>query len=121
MHICHLYNIGEWLGTAQPVTGGLIHNIWHIQTTQGHFAVKELNAQIMRKPNIRDAYRRSEQIAAQMAAAGIPALTALTIPNNDEGTVQQIDDITVIVYDWISGTVLASVPVIQSRRVLSAR
>jgi len=102
--LCSLYGLGDLLTLPRPVTGGLLHRLWEIETTSGHFAVKQLNSQIMQKLNIREAYRRSEQFAVEMIGAGIPTVTALNSMAHD--TVQVIDDITVIVYQWVNGIAL---------------
>src|SRR4051794_29624769 len=122
--VCRLYDLGEWIRPARPVSGGLLHRMWHINTSAGQFAVKELNAEIMRRgPNMRDAYRLSEQIAARAAAAGIPSATALAVPHDPAGTVQNIDEVTVIVYNWIDGITLASdlATPAQTRRISQLR
>ncbi len=74
--------------------------------------MKQLNPAILCTPHIHEGYRETEQIAAAMATAGIPAVAAL---EGKGGRVQQIDDITVMVYKWIAGEILSSGPVESSR------
>lgn len=102
--LCAACNLGTLLSEPQAVTGGLLHQMWRLSTTQGVFAVKQLNPAIMRKPDIQDAYRLTEQIAADFAAQGIPAVAALTC---NEDRLQHIDDHMFIVYTWIEGEVFA--------------
>jgi Ser/Thr protein kinase RdoA (MazF antagonist) len=106
--LCTLFDLGDLLTDAQPVSGGLLHQMWHLETTKGQFAVKQLSPRIMQRLGIRDAYRRSERIAASMAAAGIPAAAALASSDGKQETVQEMDDQTFIVYEWISGAMLGS-------------
>jgi len=84
----------------------MLHRLWRLQTTQGVYAIKQLNPVIMRKSGIRDAYRLTERIAEAMAIRGVPTPVALTGEGND-GTVQEIGDATCIVYNWIEGETLS--------------
>jgi len=59
-----------------------------------------------------ETYRLSEQIAAAMAAHDIPAIAALTCSGDP---VQEIDDITLLVYPWIIGEVLEA-PSVEPKR-----
>lgn len=102
--ICNRYNLGELTVAPVPVTGGLIHRLYRLETTTGTFAVKWLNPEVMRYENIYDNLRRSEVIAAVFAAAGVPAVLARDAPG---GTVQDFGSVTVIVYPWREGIVLA--------------
>ena len=101
--LCIRYNLGEQTAAPAPVTGGLIHRLYRLDTTTGTFAVKALNPEIMRYENIRDAFRRSEAAAAAFAAAGVPAILARDAPG---GVVQDFDDVAVIIYPWCAGIVL---------------
>jgi len=70
------------------------------------FAVKVLNPAIMRKPGIHESYRLSEQIAASLAARGIPAIFAL--PGVDGDSLLSFADSTLLVYPWLEGEILPS-------------
>ncbi len=105
--LCTVFGLGEPLYTPQTVQGGMIHRLWRLHTTSGVFAVKQLNAEIMRKADIRDEYRLSERIAQAMAVLGVPAAVALE-GEGDGGTVQEIGDATYIVYNWIDGETLSA-------------
>jgi len=98
--ICAAYKLGAPLAGARTVRGGLLHRMWRVTTTKGDFAVKELNPDIMRKSGARDEYRRSERIAAAMAAAGVPAVTARRAHGD---SVWDLDGATVMVFDWVDG------------------
>ncbi len=105
-HLCTLFHLGEPIDPPQAVQGGLLHRLWRLHTTQGVFAVKQLNPVIMRKVDIRDEYRLTERIAEAMAVRDVPAAVALK-GEGDGGTVQEIDDATYIVYNWIEGETLS--------------
>jgi aminoglycoside phosphotransferase (APT) family kinase protein len=97
--------LGNPLQEPQAVSGGLLHGLWRLNTTQGTFALKQLNAIIMQKPFIYDSYRLSEDIAQAMASQGVPAVVALSC-NGDP--LQEIEGATFIVYPWIEGETLSA-------------
>ncbi len=105
--LCTLFKLGEPLHEPQAVQGGMLHRLWRLNTTQGIFAVKQLNPAIMRKAGIRDAYRLTERIAEAMSVRGVPAAVARK-GEGDGGTVQEIGDATFIVYNWIEGETLST-------------
>lgn len=84
----------------------MLHRIWRLHTTQGVYAIKQLNPVIMRKAGIRNVYRLTERIAEVMASRGVPAVVALK-GEGDGGFVQEIGDVTCIVYPWIEGETLS--------------
>src|ERR1019366_10456406 len=102
-YLCNSYGLGDPLKELQAVSGGLLHRMWRLDTTQGTFAVKQLNPVIMQKPHMLTSYRLSEHIAAEMASHGIPAVAALT-RNGDP--VQVIGTQTLMVYRWLDGKTL---------------
>ena len=102
-----VYGLGEWSGTPQAVTGGLKHQLYHAQTSQGDYAVKVLNPRLLREPGRIEHYRQSEQIAQAAAQAGLPAVTALA---GSDGPVQTVGPATVMVFPWLVGTTLPPAP-----------
>ncbi|HLZ56396.1 MAG TPA: aminoglycoside phosphotransferase family protein, partial [Ktedonosporobacter sp.] len=106
--LCARLGLGMPLTEPRVVTGRHLHRIWFLPTTTGTFAVKQLNPAILSKPDIRDTYRQTEQIAEAMAAQGIPAVAALRA-NLDP--LVETEDGTVMVYPWIDGKLLLPGPV----------
>ncbi len=103
--LCNACGLGNPLQEPQAVSGGLLHSLWRLNTTQGTFALKQLNAVIMQKPFIHDSYRLSEDIAQVMASQGVPAVVAL---NCDGDPLQEIEGATFIAYPWIEGQTLTA-------------
>ena len=101
--LCAVFGLGEPLAEPRAVPGGLLHRMWRISAARGDFAVKELNPAIMRRAGIREEYRRTERIAAAMAAAGVPALPALDAAGEP---VRAVDGAAALVYPWIDGETL---------------
>jgi hypothetical protein len=75
--ICKAFHLGTAVNGATSVSGGLIHRMWRINTNNGSYAVKELDAAIMKRPRIQESYVQSEEIAAALKRQNIPAETAL--------------------------------------------
>lgn len=67
----------ELLKSPIPLTGGLLHRMYRIETSTGVFAAKALNPGVMARPQAPGNYRRAETIARKAAENGVPALPAL--------------------------------------------
>jgi aminoglycoside phosphotransferase (APT) family kinase protein len=105
--LCDRFRLGAPIAEPLPVTGCLMHRLWHITTTQGDFAVKQLNPGIMRQPGIRDRHRLTVRIAAAMAEHGVLAVTPLLHAGL---SVQKIGSVYVQVFAWVEGTILPPGP-----------
>jgi|SRR5579871_543091 len=105
--VCNRYGLGSLTERPQSVTGGLLHRMYRLSTSQGYFAVKVLNPDIMKKPKVRNEYRRSEHIASTVAEAGIPAITAIAVEGD---TVQDFGASSVMLYPWVEGKMLSPNP-----------
>lgn len=106
-NITAAYGLGPSDGPPQAVPGGLKHRLYHAQTTQGDYAVKVLNPQMLWEPGRLARYERAEQIAQAAARAGLPIVLALPGPG---GPVQAVGPVTVMVFPWVSGTTLPPHP-----------
>ncbi|GCE20679.1 phosphotransferase enzyme family protein [Dictyobacter kobayashii] len=104
MRLCTMAGLGEPLEEPQAASGGLLHRVWRLTTTGGTFALKQLNSALLQKPGVLQAYRLSENIAGAMAAQGIPAVAALA--HSAGNVIYELDDLTLLVYKWIDGTIL---------------
>ncbi len=103
--LCHLYALGEPMAPLEPVTGGLLHRVYRLQTASGRFAVKVLNPTVMQYPNVRENFRRSERIASAVAAASLPAVPALQCEGE---VIHDLGQVTVLVFPWVEGRALTS-------------
>jgi len=101
--LCNHYDIGELLGQPSPVSGGLLHRMWKLSTTTGHFALKILNPEIMSRAGVLSNYLLSERIAVAAATAGIPVVLAKTVNQN---IINQVAGVNVMLFDWIEGVVI---------------
>ncbi len=76
--LCDYAELGTPVGEIVPLYGGHLHRMWAVRTETGQYAVKLLNPEVMARPEAWNNFIRSEEIA-RMAAANIPACTALLI------------------------------------------
>ena len=54
--------LGKIMADVEPVTGGLMHRIYKVTTDSGVYAVKHLNAEIMKRPDVHANFARAEKI-----------------------------------------------------------
>ena len=106
-NIALAYDLGAWDTLPQAVTGGLKHRLYRARTARGEYAVKVLNPRLLRGMGRLARYKRAEQIAQEAAQAGLPAVCALPGP---DGPVQAAGSATVMVFPWLSGTILPPGP-----------
>ena len=98
--ICRVFQLGNPLSAAVPASGGRLHHVWRLRTSEGEFALKLLNENIMKKETALAAYERSEFVARSFSAQGVPAVTALFL---DGTCVKHLDGHAFMVFRWIEG------------------
>lgn len=97
--LCNILQLGEVVSEVEAVYGGLLHRLFAVQTTQGKYAVKALNPQIMLRPTAMQNYVNSELIA-NAAANIIPALPAKKFNGL---SIQELDNQFYLLFDWVRG------------------
>lgn len=97
--LCSVLQLGEIAGVPEALSGGLLHRMYAIKTTQGKYAIKALNPQIMARPKAMQDIINGEQIAG-IAANNISTLTAKKINGI---IVHEIDNQYYLVFDWVDG------------------
>src|SRR5215472_7036198 len=102
--VCNVFSLGTPIAEPQVITGGLLHSMWRLETTQATFAVKELNPEIMSRPTARKNYLLSERIAAAFQAENLPVIAAL---QHADGPLLDINSTTVMVFPWIDGETIS--------------
>ena len=113
--LCKILKLGEIITVPKAIVGGLLHKMYAVETTQGKYAVKALNPQIMLRPSARQHFINSERIV-NIALKSIPALSAIKF----NGTfMQEIDKQFYIVFDWVDGRSLKSneINIIQCEKI----
>jgi Ser/Thr protein kinase RdoA (MazF antagonist) len=97
--LCNILKLGEIVSVPEALSGGLLHRMYAIETTEGKYAIKALNPQIMRRPEAMQNYINSERIA-NIALNNTPALPAKKF----NGTfMQEIDKQFYLVFQWVEG------------------
>jgi Ser/Thr protein kinase RdoA (MazF antagonist) len=102
-YLCTACDLGVPLGTPLAVPGGSLHKIWRLDTTQGTYAVKQLNPALLGQPGMTDLYQQTERIAARIAAHGLPAVPAI---ERQGEFLQRYDDDLFLVSHWTDGETL---------------
>ena len=81
--LCEEYSLGTIQGEPQAVKGGLLHQMYHVTTNRGDYAIKLLNPDIMRRPQAIKNMINSERIA-QFLAQGPDALPVVAALKREE-------------------------------------
>lgn len=101
--LCKAYNIGHPISELQPYTGGLLHQIYRIETTKGQFVIKLLNPTIINSHDCKDRFRTTENIARE-SAKYIPAVSALT---HQDDPLFTFENSTVMLFPYIDGQLIS--------------
>ncbi len=94
--------LGEIMSPVEPVSGGLMHRMYKVTTDKGTYAVKHLNAEIMKRPDVFENYARAEKIEAMLEQHNIPIVPALVF---HEKKMQSIEDNYFYVFRWQNGNI----------------
>lgn len=96
-------NLGNKINNIDKVTGGLSHRMYKVETDEGIYAVKELNAGVMKREKAYSNFVFSEKVTDIVKENGISAIGALKF-NND--IMLKIDDSYFMVFEWLEGQIL---------------
>lgn len=94
--------LGKVVSEPSPIAGGLLHKMYAAYTTQGKYAIKVLNPQIMSRPTAMQHIINSEKFADNLKDK-IPALAALRI-NGD--VIHCVKGQYYMVFNWVDGIAL---------------
>jgi len=101
--LCAVLRLGDLIDAPEAVSGGFLHRMYSLTTSQSKYAVKALHPQIMQRPDAMQNFIRSERITA-IAANHVPALPAL---QSDGEWIHEIDDHFYLVFPWVQGKCLS--------------
>lgn len=96
-------NLGSTIKSIEKIMGGLSHRIYKVLTDKGAYAVKELNAGIMKRKEAYNNFVFSEEVATIAKQNGINAVEAIKIKND---IMKQIDNKYYMIFNWINGKIL---------------
>ncbi len=94
--------LGRVLSPIEPVSGGLMHRMFKVSAESGTYAVKQLNPEVMRRPDAPGNFQQAEKLERVLEDAGIPIVPALTIR---ESKMQSFEGRYYYVFPWINGQV----------------
>lgn len=77
--ICRTLTLGEPMGEPVPLSGGYTHRMYALTTTQGRYAVKLLNPEIMARPDALNNYGLAEAFETLLQVNALPILPAMDI------------------------------------------
>ena len=97
--LCTKYNLGLLISEPIPVSGGLLHEMYHVTTHLGEYAVKALNPEVMRRPEAMQNMINSERIADKLKER-----VSLVVAIDFNGQyVVEVDGTYFMVYEWQEG------------------
>lgn len=96
-------NLGNKINNIEKVTGGLSHRMYKVETDKGIYAVKELNAGVMKREKAYSNFVFSEKVTDIVKENGISAIGALKIKND---IMLKIEDSYFMVFEWLEGRIL---------------
>ena len=96
---CTVYGLGQLLTEPKPVNGGLMHAMYRVCTTQGEYAVKVLNADIMKRPTAYQNMVNSEVVSHALKDT-VPLVAAKTLSGKH---VIEFEGAFWMVFDWLEG------------------
>lgn len=96
-------HLGKLLTEAVRVHGGFMHTMYRLDTTNGAYAIKLLNPNVMKRPDAMDNYNEADRLETIIQKANIPIVAALIF---DGKKMQEIDGQYFYVYEWFDGKTL---------------
>ena len=98
-------------GAPVPLTGGLMHKMYRIETEQGTYALKLLNRFVMQRETAKGNYAEAERLERLLEQRGLPILPALTIGGRK---MQEIDGEYFYLFDYYDGKPLRADEITES-------
>ena len=98
-NLCNTFELGTPLNAPKKVSGGLLHKMWRINTDEASYAIKQLSQDIdLTNEAIVKNYNLTEEIAAQFASQGVPAIPAIKQAGK---TLTMIESTGFLIYPWV--------------------
>lgn len=97
--LCIKYNLGCLQNTPQPVTGGLMHKMYHVVTNQGEYAIKVLNPDIMQRAEALRNMINSEKVSNKLKNT-IPLIAAESFQGQN---IIELDGSYYMIFHWLDG------------------
>ncbi|MEK4261242.1 phosphotransferase [Paenibacillus sp. FSL E2-0274] len=101
--LCAKYNLGLLMNEPEPITGGLLHRMYRLQTDKAQYAVKALNPQIMQRDTAMSNYIFSEMVANLAYQKGIHAVPAIV---SNGSSMHEVEGQFYLLFPWVQGKAL---------------
>jgi aminoglycoside phosphotransferase (APT) family kinase protein len=101
--LCMKYGLGQLTETPEPVSGGFLHKMYRIVTSQAEYAVKALNPQIMLRPAAMGNIIFAEKVANLARSQGINALPAI---ESQGSCMHEVQGQYYLLFPWMEGKAL---------------
>ena len=95
-------SLGKILPPVTPVSGGLMHRMYRVNTSDRSYAVKHLNPDIMARSDAMENYRKAETLEKIIEDAGIPVVAAVTVNGQK---MQKADGNYFYIFPWQNGSI----------------
>ncbi|MBQ7776895.1 MAG: phosphotransferase, partial [Lachnospiraceae bacterium] len=87
------------LEKPQAISGGLMHKMYHVTTTQGEYAIKALNPDIMKRPEALQNMINSELVSNALKGC-VPLVAAKEFQGKH---IWELEGAYFMVFDWLEG------------------
>ena len=94
--------LGRITAPITAVSGGFMHRMYKVCTSNHTYAVKHLNSEIMKRPAAMENYKKAERLEAILEKANIPIVPALTF---DEKKMQEFQGNYFYIFEWHEGNI----------------
>lgn len=92
--------LGNLLEDPIRVSGGLLNRMYKIKTTNGTYAIKLLNPEVMKRENAKSNHIFAETVSNIAKDNGVSCLPAKMFDNE---VLQQVENYYFLVFDWFDG------------------
>ncbi len=92
--------LGKMLENPVRVFGGLLNRMYKVKTTEGNFAIKHLNPEVMKRENAKSNHIFAETVSNIAKENGVSCLPAKIF---DGKVLQQVENDYFLVFDWFEG------------------
>lgn len=97
--LCIQYGLGNLTKEPQSVSGGFMHQMYHVITNKGEYAVKMLNPDIMKRPEALQNMINSELVSNALKDR-IPLVAAKEFQGMH---ILELDGVYFVIFDWVNG------------------
>ena len=101
--VCTQLNLGNLLASPTPLSGGLMHKMFRVDTEKGCYAVKCLNPHVMARPEALGNFAAAEELERQLEQAGLAILASLA---SGDRKMQKLDGGYFYVFPYFEGSAL---------------